>query len=286
MSNFQIIDTHTHFYDPSRPQDVPWPSKDDDFLYRTVLPEEYKTMTTSLGVRGTVVVEASKWFEDNLWVLELAETEPFIVGVVGNLQLDSVDFEPHFEQVTANPLFRGIRLGGGVVQHLSDGDLQKLERLAAADLQLDILGNADVLPSVAELATQIPSLRIVINHVGSACINGKTPDHEWAEAMQISAKPSNVYCKVSGLVEGVTDKTQPPPKEVAFYAPVLDLLWNQFGQERLIYGSNWPVSARYADYAFVQQLALDYFQRKGQDAMVKVFGQNSKAVYKWIDRLK
>ena len=70
MSNFQVIDTHTHFYDPSRTQGVPWPNKDDDFLYRTVLPNEYKAMTMPLGVRGTVVVEASKWFEDNLWILK------------------------------------------------------------------------------------------------------------------------------------------------------------------------------------------------------------------------
>ena len=64
MSDLRVIDTHTHFYDPKRPQGIPWPNKNDEFLYRTVLPDEYKAVTKPLGVRGTVVVEASKRFED------------------------------------------------------------------------------------------------------------------------------------------------------------------------------------------------------------------------------
>ena len=286
MSNFQVIDTHTHFYDPSRTQGVPWPNKDDDFLYRTVLPNEYKAMTMPLGVRGTVVVEASKWFEDNLWILKLARTDPFIVGLVGNLQLNSIDFDEHFEQLNTNPLFRGIRLGGGIVKAITQPEQIKLERLAFSDLQLDILGGADMLPSVAKLAENIPHLRIVINHVGAALIDGQSPDHGWVEAMQMGAKQPNIYCKVSGLVECVSDKTRPPPNKVGFYTPVLDLLWNEFGEDRLIYGSNWPVSARFSNYETVQRLVLDYFEPKGKDVVAKVFWRNSKAVYKWIDRVK
>ena len=108
----------------------------------------------------------------------------------------------------------------------------------------------------------------------------------WTEAMQLLAEQANIYCKVSGLVESVADKTQPIPHEVEFYKPVLNLLWNKFGQDRLIYGSNWPVSARFAKYATVQKLVLDYFEPKGKDATDKVFRQNSKVAYKWIDRVK
>jgi predicted TIM-barrel fold metal-dependent hydrolase len=69
----KIIDTHTHFYDPSRPQGVPWPPKNDSVLYRTVLPAELKSIVEPLGVKGTVVVEASPVVEDNAWVLEIAK---------------------------------------------------------------------------------------------------------------------------------------------------------------------------------------------------------------------
>src|SRR3990172_1342684 len=80
-----IIDCHTHFYDPTRPEGVPWPSKDDKLLYRRVLPEDYKRVARPLGVTGTVVVEASPWVEDNEWVLDLAAKDPFLVGLVGHL---------------------------------------------------------------------------------------------------------------------------------------------------------------------------------------------------------
>src|SRR5690606_11408034 len=81
-----ILDSHTHFYDPSRPQGVPWPEKNDAFLYRTVLPDELKSIVKPLGVTGTIVVEASPWVEDNEWVLNLAAREPFIEGLVGHLK--------------------------------------------------------------------------------------------------------------------------------------------------------------------------------------------------------
>ena len=90
-----IVDTHTHFYDPYRPEGVPWPPQDNSLLYRRVLPDDYKAVALTEGVTGTVVVEASEWVEDNRWILELAATEPFIVGFVGNLDPESDDFERH-----------------------------------------------------------------------------------------------------------------------------------------------------------------------------------------------
>ena len=188
MSDLRVIDTHTHFYDPKRPRGIPSPNKNDEFLYRTVLPDEYKTVTKPLGVHGTVVVEASKRFEDNLWVLELAKTEPFIIGFVGNLQLNSDDFDVRLDKLRVDPLFRGIRLGGIITKQLTKQEQARLEHLAYYDLALDILGGADVLSSVAEIAENIPNLRIIIDHLGSPSINGQSPDRIWTEAMQLLAQ--------------------------------------------------------------------------------------------------
>ncbi len=80
-----IIDTHVHFYDPARPQGVPWPAKNDALLYRSVLPADYKAESRWSGVERVVVVEASPWLEDNQWILDLAQDEPLIVGFVGHL---------------------------------------------------------------------------------------------------------------------------------------------------------------------------------------------------------
>ena len=71
-----IIDTHTHFYDPTRPEGVPWPPADNELLYRTVLPEHHRALAAPEGVTGTVVVEASAWLADNQWILDLAAADP------------------------------------------------------------------------------------------------------------------------------------------------------------------------------------------------------------------
>ena len=89
-----VVDTHTHFYDPTRAQGVPWPPKDDAVLYRTILPKNYQSLPKPQSVTGTIVVEASSWIEDNQWILDLAEKNPFIFGFVGHLPVGTQEFRP------------------------------------------------------------------------------------------------------------------------------------------------------------------------------------------------
>jgi L-fuconolactonase len=274
-----IIDTHTHFYDPTRPEGVPWPNPNDEVLYRRVLPDDYKTLAVPEGVTGTVVVEASKWVADNQWILDLAADEPFIVGFVGHLEPDDPDFATHLNRFSVNPLFRGIRLGGGHIQDLENRQLlTNIEKLATKDLELDLLTNQDLLPNIASLAERFPELRIVINHVAGVRIDGNRPNATWVDGMHLAAANPNVYCKVSGLVESAHHK--PSPDDVGYYAPTLDTLWDVFGEERLIYGSNWPVSERFADYATVQRIVTDYFAPMGDDVAAKYFWKNAAKAYK------
>jgi len=277
-----IIDTHIHLYDPSRPQGVLWPSPDDEVLYRTVLPEHYKALAVPEGVTGVVIVEASEWVEDNQWILNIAINEPLIVGFVGNLQLGSEDFEKNLNRFFVNPLFRGIRPRGSSIKNIEPKSLTDIERLAGKNLSLDLLVGPGDLSDVAYLAKRIPELRIVINHIAGVRIDGKAPDPAWVEGMQMAAENPGVYCKVSGLVEVTQNK--PAPTDVGYYTPTLDVLWDAFGEDRLVYGSNWPVSERFADYATVQKIVMEYFKGKGQGATEKYFWKNSKAAYKWIKR--
>ena len=108
-----VIDVHTHFYDPTRKEGVPWPGKDDKVLYRPVLPKEFRELAKPHGVTGTVVVEASPWVEDNQWLLDLAKDNGVIVGVVGRLLLTDADFAKHLARFAKNPLYRGIRVNEG-----------------------------------------------------------------------------------------------------------------------------------------------------------------------------
>ena len=272
-----IIDTHTHFYDPSRPQGVPWPEKDDEILYRRALPEDYKALAVPEGVTGTIMVECSPWVEDNQWILDLAAADPFIVGLVGHLEPDDPNFAAQLQRFAANPVFRGIRTR---LNASEDHGLAAAEMLVEKDLELDT-GLHEGVPVLAE---RFPGLRIVVNHCGGIPIDGNSPDPTRLDLMRRAAVHPQVYCKVSGMMD-LRSTVKPAPTDLEFYAPVLDALWDLFGEDRLIYGSDWPVSDRSGrDYAQIQRLVTEYFSARGEVAMEKYFWRNAKAAYKWIDR--
>ncbi len=274
-----IIDTHTHFYDPTRPEGVPWPNLNDEVLYRRVMPEDYKTLAVPEGVTGTVVVEASKWLEDNQWILDLAAEEPFIVGFVGHLEPTVSDFADNLNRFSENPLFRGIRLGSGHLRTIGAPTfLRSIERLAVKELTLDLLINPEALSILPALVEHTPDMRIVINHIAGARISEAPPDAAWASAIREVARYPNIYCKVSGLAEHTGQI--PAPTDVNYYTPTIDVLWDAFGENRLIYGSNWPVSERFAPYGVVQKIVNDYFSEKGDAVKAKFFWQNAKAAYR------
>jgi L-fuconolactonase len=285
-SSTLVSAAHTHFYDPTRPQGVPWPGKDDKRLYRRVLPAEFKDLTKKHNVRSTIVVEASPWLEDNQWLLDLARKEPFIVGVVGRLDPAQADFAKNLARFVRDPVFRGIRvnhaeLRKGIEQKAF---LDNLRLLVKHDRELDLNGGLDLPADVERLARAIPDLRIVINHAANLRIDGNAPPENWLKRMRAAAAGKNVYCKVSALVEGTGRKRGDVPANGEHYRPILDALWDLFGENRLIYGSNWPVSENAAPYATVFEIVHAYFRKRGAVAAEKFFERNAVAAYKPADR--
>ena len=270
-----IIDTHVHFYDPSRPQGVPWPPKDDSLLYRTVLPDEFVRLTKPLGVTGAIKVEASAWLEDNQWVLDLAAKNLVIVGAVGRLEPGTPDFRKNLERFHKNRMFRGIRLG-----KIQEGAefLSDLKEMAGAGLELDAIGPPALLAQLVRLTDRVPSLRVVINHLPFNAPKDEAARKEYQAALAELGKRPQVYAKVSSVVRPVSDRVR---DDAAFYQPSLDELWDTFGVDRMVYGSNWPVSEKVAPYATVVKVVREYFALKGQEASEKYFWKNSKAAYRW-----
>ncbi|MBI3862623.1 MAG: amidohydrolase family protein [Planctomycetia bacterium] len=281
-----IVDCHTHFYDPTRPEGIPWPAKDDDVLYRTVLPKHFLEQAAPLGVTKTVVIEASPRVEDNAWLLELAAANRSVVGVVGHLEPGQSDFAKNLARFAANPVFRGIRIGhDGLRAGLDKPEyIADLKRLAERDLALDVNGGPATPADVARLAEKLPELRIVINHLANLQLDGAAPPKEWSEGMQAAARRPRVFCKVSALVELVKRKPGDKgrvPLDVAFYRPVLDAMWNIFGDDRLIYGSDWPVSDHVATYKEAFAISDQYMKGRGAAAAEKFFSKNSQVAYKY-----
>ncbi len=283
----RVVDTHTHFYDPSRKEGVPWPGKGTP-LYRTVLPQDWLAVAEPHGVRETVVVEASAWLEDNAWILDLAAREKSIVGFVGHLLPHEADFAKHVKRFAANPIFRGIRVSGAnLLDNVDKPEFRAgLSLLADTGLQLDVNGGVAIHKAAANIAAAIPALRIVVDHVGGAGDPARlTP--EWRDGMKALGRMKNVFCKVSALQEQTEASNRQrgnAPRDTAYYAPVLDHCWECFGEDRLVYGSNWPVSEKGGTYADQFRIVSEYFNAKGRDAAEKYFRKNSLVAYRWIER--
>jgi predicted TIM-barrel fold metal-dependent hydrolase len=278
----RVIDTHTHFYDPFRPGGVPWPGKGTP-LYRAVYPQDWLALAAPHGAKETIVVEASPWLEDNQWILDLAAKNPCIVGLAGNLAPQDADFAKHLKRFAANPIFRGIRVSGNAwTDNIGKAEFQSsLKLMADLGLELDINGGAALHQSAARLAADMPALRIVVNHVGSAGDAAHLKE-DWLAGMKALGAQKNVFCKVSALMEQTeasNKNANGAPRETAYYLPILDHCWQCFGEDRLLYGSNWPVSDKGGTYAEQFKIVSEYFGAKGRAIAEKFFWKNSLAAY-------
>jgi predicted TIM-barrel fold metal-dependent hydrolase len=276
----QMIDTHIHLYDPTRPQGVPWPAKTDALLYKPMLPETFAAMVRPLGITGAIVVEASAWVEDNQWVLDLAKEHRVIVGLVGHLEPGADGFAANLARFAKNPLFRGIRLNGNTIGTgmARPAFVEDLKRLADTRLMMDAIGSAAMIPALITLTGKIPQLRIAIDHMPVEPVGWQNS----RAALLDLAKSTQVYCKVSGVLKRVDGRTV---EDAGAYKATLDELWDAFGPDRVMYGSNWPVSDKVASYETVLQVVRRYVDsRPGGDAD-KFFRTNSKACYRWRDRV-
>jgi len=138
----------------------------------------------------------------------------------------------------------------------------------------------EILPFADRLAKEMPLLRIIIDHLAGVVVDGKTPTADWVKQMRTLAKRPNIYCKLSGLVEGTGRSDGSAPRDVEFYRPVLDAMRTIFAPERLIYASNWPVSERFAPLATVQGIVGEYFRSYGRGAEEQVFSLSAKSAYR------
>jgi L-fuconolactonase len=247
-------------------------------MYRPVLPEEYEKMMRTFGITSAIIVEASAWVEDNQWVLDLIADHPKFSGLVGRIEAGMPGFQNYLHRFARNPRFRGIRLGEqairerlGQPQFVTD-----LKTLASAGLELDTVGGPSMMAELVRLTDRVPNLRIVIDHLPYDPPEDKTARETYESALHELGKRPRVYVKVSHVLRR---KDGALVTDLSFYRPALDELLDIFGEDRLIYGSNWPVSERIAPYRPVLDVVRAYFTEKGQRATDKYFYKNAIAAY-------
>lgn len=274
-------------YDPARPQGIPWPPKTNTLIYKTTLPSRLREVTRGLGVVGAVEVECSPWLEDNQWVLDVAAKDNIIVGMVGNLEPDKPDFRKHLVRFAKNPLYRGIRYGYLWERNLAEA-LQKpafvdgLKELAKMDLVLDTANpSMRLLDDVIRINDVAPDLRVVIDHLPALVPKPEERDAYLQKLRELGKRPK-VYVKLSAVLRKLGD--QPVSTQLKDHKAKLDLLFQTFGADRVLYGSDWPNSDPSANYTQVLTIVQEYFHPMGREIAEKYFWRNSQKVYKWVKR--
>lgn len=276
----ELIDCHVHLWTLQRPAGVTWIKKDDPVLYRDFLPAAHEATAKANGVTGVVIVQAGQSLPDNQWNLDVTAHNPTLYrGLVGNLSevIGTEKFAPLFRELSKDRRYLGYRLSGRYQETLTDAFFRDLELTAELGKSVDFLAGGYSLKDIDVIAKRVPRLRIILDHFGNLRLDDKPLDPAWVAEFRAVAKHPNVYCKVSALFGRFVK--QPAPRELAVYRPILDLAFECFGEDRLVFGSDWPVSEATADYAALLALTREYFAPKGPVVNDKLFHRNAVKFY-------
>lgn len=273
----KIIDAHVHFVDLTRPEGVAWPATDSP-LYRDFLPADLLEQCGK-SLQGCVLVETSSRPSDNEWMLQLAEQEPLVLGVVANLNPESAHFRDRLSRLLLRNKFMGLRIRPIEQFDLNSRSLaENLEYLGLHGKTIELgATTTDRLNQYARLAASIPGTRCILDHLGHPDIDGAEPGRAWLAAMAAFAAQGNTYCKVSGLMGFA--RHRPGSADLSFYKPVLECLYALFGPDRLVYGSNWPPAIEAGSYQQGLDLLLGFFADKGQPIVEKFLSSNAHNLY-------
>jgi len=271
------IDAHQHFW-IYNPADYPWILDSMSILQKDYLPENLCNELQKVNFSSSIAVQARQSVAETEWLLKLALENKCVAAVVGWVDLCHPDLSAQLEQFTANPFFKGVR---HVLQDEPDDHFMLgkefmcgLNKLSGYNLVYDLLIFPKHLDTAIEFVGNFPNQKFVLDHMAKPNIKGREIK-VWAEGIEKLAKYPNVYCKVSGLVTEADWKYWKP---VDFY-PYFDVVWDAFGEDRLMLGSDWPVCQLAASFSQVICLAEGYFEQHGLDIMNKVAGSNAATIY-------
>jgi L-fuconolactonase len=271
------IDTHQHFWRYSE-DEYGWIKPHMAVLKRDYLPPNLLPLLQAAGFDGTVAVQARQTLEETHWLLELADQYSFIRGVVGWADLQSPDLPRQLEQFSGRPKLRGIR---HVVQDEPDNSfmlrptfMHGVGLLAQFDLVYDILILERQLPAAIELVRQFPRQRFVLNHIAKPRIRDRVLE-PWATHLRRLAAFPNVVCKLSGLVTEANWTTWTEGDLL----PYIDVVFEAFGPQRLMIGSDWPVCTLAAPYQRVMVVVANYIRKCSAGEQRLILGENATLYY-------
>lgn len=279
------VDAHQHYWTLTR-DDYTWLSKEMEILYRDYLPADLSEHLSCLGISCTVAVQAAPTVDETAYLLQLADTNSTIAGVVGWLDLEAPEFPSAFKRLRQHPKFVGLR---PMLQDLPDDRwilrdpvVRHLKLLAKTDFPLDLLIYPRHIPHVLSLFERVPNLRVVIDHSAKPNITEREIE-PWRSYIRQLADIPTVLCKLSGMVT----EADHAHWTVDDLRPYVEHVIECFGAERLMFGSDWPVCLLAANYRQVHDALMELVLPLVTEAHLhRVFGDNAVAFYRLAETAK
>ncbi len=272
-----IIDSHQHFWRYKPTRDV-WITEEMAVLQHDFLPDDFEPELDRNGVAATIAVQASQSDEETRFLLDLAASNDRICGVVGWVDLQNDDVEEHLGRLRQFAKLRGFR---HIAQDEPDDSflvrptfVRGVRAMAQFGFTYDILIYSRQLPAAIQLVEQCPGQRFVLDHLGKPPIRSGEIDG-WARNVLTLAKAPDVYCKLSGMVTENDWRSW----RAGDFTPYLDVVFEAFGSERLMFGSDWPVCLLAASYAQVKEILEEYIRRRLPGAFDSVFALSASNFY-------
>ena len=274
------IDAHQHFwhFDPVRDS---WITDEMANIQRDFLPADLEPVLAQNGIDGCVAVQAAQSEDETLFLVNMAQSYDIVKGVVGWVDLQSDGLRERLDFLSQYTAIKGYR---HVAQAEPEDFLMRpavisgIRQLADFKLTYDILIYPNQLKAALQLVRAVPEVRFVIDHMAKPYIK-KGDINRWSSFMTEMARNPHVSCKVSGLV---TEADWHDWSKRDFF-PYLDVVFEQFGPDRLLFGSDWPVCLVAANYTQVKTLIDQYIEPWGEDVRAKVFGENAISFYNLTD---
>jgi L-fuconolactonase len=273
------IDSHQHFWRYHAVRDA-WITEAMSVLRRDFLPEDLAPELNANGIDATVAVQADQSEDETNFLFRLAEREPFIAGVVGWVDLCAANLPERLQHFSQFEKLRGFR---HIVQAepddrflLRDDFCRGVSRLHEFGFTYDILIYAHQLPAAVEFVERFPDQPFVLDHLAKPPIASGEMDR-WERHLRAIAANPNVYCKLSGLITEADWHNW----NAELLAPYLEVTFDAFGADRLMFGSDWPVCLLAGSYDRVKRLIADFVQgRSGQErASSEAFLATTRSVF-------
>jgi L-fuconolactonase len=277
----RVIDAHQHFWGRPTAATHPWITERDAAIDRAFGPADLRPELAAAGVDATILVQTRHDLAETREFLAIADATDFVAGVVGWVDLISPHVADDIAALRREP--GGRRLVG--IRHMlqDERDPRWIERpdvahglavLAELGLVYDLLVRPRELPAGLAVARRFPTLRFVLDHIGKPPIASGARDR-WATGMAPFAALPNVWCKLSGMVTEADWACW----RAEDLAPYVEAALGWFGEERLLFGSDWPVCLLAADYGRVKRTAEALLAPLTPERRAKIFGANAAAVY-------